>query len=59
MKPWVQSKTIWANLIAIVTAVGLWAQGGFTMTDMTTYLFPAGLAFLNVLLRLVTKQPIE
>ncbi len=58
-KSWWQSKTIWANVIALVAAVGLWAQAGFGMTNMTTLVFPAVLAAVNVVLRLVTHQPID
>ncbi len=56
MKKWYQSKTMWANIGAVFTAVGLAFQGE---TFDFTPLFPAGLALLNIVLRLVTKSPIS
>lgn len=49
-----QSKTLWANVAALVAAVGVFVQ-----TKDITALYAAGLAIANMLLRLVTKQPIE
>lgn len=58
-KPWYQSKMIWTNLAALVTAIGLWAEQGFSLTALGATVFPAALAILNLILRLVTKQPVE
>lgn len=55
MKAWYQSKTLWANLGALVAAVGLAMEGeGFNFA----LLFPAGMALVNVFLRLITKSAI-
>jgi hypothetical protein len=57
-KPWYQSKTVWVNLVALVGAVGTWAQAGFGMPGLTTIIFPVLLPIANIILRLITKQPI-
>ena len=56
VKKWYASKTIWANLIAIVTAAGAVAQGAMTWQEA---LFPSILAVVNTILRIVTKQAID
>jgi len=53
MKKWYKSKTLWANAGALVTAVGLYFE-----TGSLAALFPAGLALLNVALRLVTTKSV-
>lgn len=58
-KPWYTSKTIWANLAGFVTALGLWAEQDFAVGALGVTLFPAILALLNIVLRLVTRQPVE
>jgi hypothetical protein len=58
-KAWYQSKTIWVNLAALLTATGLWAETGFDMTQVVTLMAPAALAVVNVVLRAVTKTGIE
>jgi hypothetical protein len=58
-KRWYQSKTVWTNVGAVVTALGAWAQAGFTRDGVTLYLAPALLGVANVVLRWVTRQPIE
>jgi len=55
-KSWLASKTIWANIMALVTAAGAVAQGAMTWQEA---LFPAVLAVVNTILRIVTKQAIE
>ena len=55
-KSWIKSKTLWANFSAIVAAVGLVVQGGATWQEV---LFPSVLALVNVVLRIITKQPLE
>lgn len=56
-KPWYMSKTMWANIIALVVAV----LGGFGidigLTPETQVSIVAGImAVLNVVLRLTTKS---
>ena len=58
-KSWWQSKTIWVNLAAFVTAVGVWAQGGFGSAGVMAILLPALMPVINVILRIVTKQPLD
>lgn len=56
IKKWYASKTIWANVMALVTAAGAVAQGAMTWQEA---LFPAMLAVVNTILRMVTKQAID
>jgi len=51
-----KSKTFWVNLGALVTAVGAFFTGD---VDAVTALIPAALALANLILRVVTKQPVE
>jgi hypothetical protein len=53
-KKWYQSKTLWTNISALVAAVGLFLESG----DVSV-MFPAGLALVNVILRIVTSTSIE
>ena len=55
-KSWYQSKTLWHNIIAIMTAVGAVVQGSIGWKDA---LPTTGLAVFNFILRIVTKQPID
>ena len=55
-KKWFQSKTIWTNLVAIVTGAGALVMGE---VSLSTGVAPIVLALLNIILRIVTKQPIE
>ena len=57
MKAWYQSKTLWVNILTLLTAI-------FALPELQT-LAPgserfllAGVAVLNVVLRLLTTQPI-
>ena len=54
MKSWYHSKMLWANLGALVAAFGFYMEEG----DISP-LFPAALAVLNIILRLVTKTAIR
>ena len=47
MKKWYKSKTLWTNIIAILTVFGLELSG----EEMT-----AALAVINLILRAVTKE---
>lgn len=51
---WYQSKTLWTNAAALVAAIGLYVQ-----TKDLTALAAAALSIVNMILRIVTKQPIE
>lgn len=53
-KPWWQSKTLWINIVAVVSAIGVYVQ-----SKDTTALAAAMLGIVNFILRLVTKQPID
>lgn len=55
-KSWYQSKTLWANVIAATTTLGAIVMGEVTWQ---VALPPLGLALMNFILRLITKQPIE
>ena len=58
-KSWYHSKTIWANLAALVAAGGIWAQGGFGTGGVVAILLPAVMPLVNIALRIITKQPID
>ena len=53
-KPFIKSKTLWVNAAALVAAVGVFVQ-----TGDATALIAAGMAVVNMVLRLITHQPIE
>ncbi len=53
-KPWWQSKTLWINAAALVSAVGVWIT-----TKDTSALVVAGMSLVNFVLRVLTKQPVE
>jgi hypothetical protein len=53
-KPWWQSKTLWINAAALVSAVGVWIT-----TQDTAALVVAGMAMINFILRVITKQPLD
>lgn len=53
-KHWYASKTLWVNLAAVLAGVGTYFG-----TGETEPLLVAGLAFINFVLRLFTKKPIE
>lgn len=52
-KSWYKSKTLWANIVALVGGIGLFVQSG----DVNALIVP-GLAMLNIVLRVISKQPI-
>ncbi len=54
-KPWYLSRTLWANVGAVLGAAGLAAVSTITPT---TAVGVAGLAALNVVLRAITGQPL-
>ena len=53
-KKWYHSRTLWTNLGALIASVGI-----FLETGSPAAVFPALLAVINVVLRLVTKTPLE
>lgn len=56
-KPWYQSRTIWANLIAGVIEV-VAVVGSFPGADVIAQWLPPVTAILNILLRRLTSEPI-
>lgn len=55
-KKWYRSKTLWANIVAIFTALSAY----FTeAADLNTTVTAVVLAVVNIVLRLITHQPIE
>lgn len=57
-KPWYKSKTLWANFISAILG-GIEASGLVSVVpDEYQPLFFAGLAVLNILLRIITTQPV-
>jgi hypothetical protein len=55
-KPFFKSKTVWANVSALAAAAGAVVMGE---ADWQTALMPAVMAIMNIVLRVVTKQPLE
>ena len=53
-KKWYKSKTIWANVSAIVAGVGT-----LVVTGDSQALVVSGLGMINIILRLVTKQSVD
>ena len=56
VKKWYMSKTLWVNAVALLAAIGLVAQGEATWQ---TALAPVGMAIANMLLRIVTRLPLD
>lgn len=58
-KMWYTSKVFWLNLVAIVVAVGYYLMDtpGIVPATYVTYV-AAGLGAANLVLRMVTNQPI-
>ena len=54
-KTWFESKTLWVNLLAMVSVLFLGKSG----VDLPTDWQITALAVINIILRLVTKKPIE
>ena len=55
-KPWIKSKTLWANALSVL-AVGVQAIQGAPWCD--PYLQMATLAMINAALRSFTNQPLR
>ena len=53
-KKWYNSRTLWTNAGALVASFGIYFEMGNPAA-----VFPALLALANVVLRLVTKTPLE
>lgn len=59
-KPWWASKTMWANIIAAVAAMSLAMGLDLGLDGETQATLLAGvMAFANLFLRAVTKQPVS
>lgn len=59
-KAFYQSKTILFNLLYfIIMLAGLFGFGGFTPDSQSLEAMTAGATLLNVVLRLVTSQPVR
>jgi len=56
MKAWYQSKVLWLNIIAIVTACGGYATGKVTASETMPVVFTS---IGNIILRFVTSVPIR
>lgn len=58
-KKWYESKTLWFNLLALVVAVA--SAYGYTgeLPQAWQAFVPAIVAGINILLRIVTNQPIS
>ena len=56
-KSWYLSKTLWVNLISIGAIIGA-AYGLDIDTETQAVLATGILAVVNIILRLITKQPI-
>lgn len=54
-KKWYQSKTLWANLVA---AAAIFVSGSFGV-ELTAEETGAALVLINLVLRLITGQPLE
>ena len=58
-KKWYASKTFWFNLVALVVMVlGAFGYTGEVPDEWGVYV-PAIIAFVNLILRYFTKEPIE
>ena len=54
-KKWYQSKTLWTNMVA---AAAIFVSGSFGI-ELTAEETGAALVVINLVLRLVTKQPLK
>lgn len=59
-KVWYKSRTIWANIIVVVVAVGIYlqTQPGVIPEQYAVY-FAAFLGALNIVLRFLSDQPVN
>ena len=53
-KKWYHSKMLWTNADAVIASVGAYFE-----TENLAVVFPVFLAFVNIVLRLVTKTEVE
>jgi hypothetical protein len=59
-KHWYASKTIWANVVALIAAVAMSAGLDLGLDPETQATIVAGiLAIVNVVLRLITREPVK
>lgn len=58
-KPWYQSKTIWANLLAVVGLILAEAQGWTFLPDGSAAYLVAALGIVNIVLRSITSQGVR
>lgn len=54
MKSWIKSKTLWINILAIVTLI-IRAEYGYTLTPEAEIAILGG---INIVLRAITKEEI-
>ena len=54
-KPWYKSKTVWTNIVAIASGIGAIMTGE---VELAAGIGPIVLAAVNIVLRIVTRQPI-
>lgn len=57
-KKWYSSKTLWTNLIAIITLISAYLVGDADIQQTIQQIVAPGLAVLNIILRLMTGSPI-
>lgn len=58
MKPWYTSKTVWVNALSFIAAVLALMVAEPALVDYSKYSVLA-LAFVNILLRVVTSEKIQ
>lgn len=60
-KKWWQSRTVWANVIAVMVGVGLYfgVQPDSETLQKTGEVLSLVIPVANILLRLITKKPIQ
>jgi len=57
-KPWYKSKTIWFNIVSLVTIL-LSFKGVELTEDEKTVIATAIITIVNIILRLVTHEPVK
>jgi hypothetical protein len=59
IKEWYLSKTFWFNVLAVIVAVAMaFGYTGEMPKEWATFI-PAIIAIINIILRLVTRQPLK
>jgi hypothetical protein len=58
-KEWYLSKTLWMNVISLLIAILLAIAGHESIPSQTSELVLMIVAFLNIVLRFVTQQPLK